>query len=129
MKIAEMIELLDAMAITLDEDADCEFTHAFGSDLMSDVLCYSPEKCLMITGLCNIHCLRTAEMTGMQIILFVRSKLPTKEMIDEARENGISLLRTSKTMFEVCGILYQNGIRPKRLDGCDELPGSGTVTL
>ncbi len=114
MKISEILRVLDAMAITIASDEEYEITHAFGADLMSDVLCYSPSNCLMITGLCNVHTLRTAEMTGMQTILFVRGKIPTKEMIDEAKSSDTSLMFTSKTMFEVCGILYSNGIRPKQ---------------
>lgn len=114
MKISEILRVLDAMAITIAAEDDYEITHAFGADLMSDVLCYTPTNCLMITGLCNIHTMRTAEMTGMQTILFVRGKIPTKEMIDEAKKNDTSLLFTSKTMFEVCGILYSNGIQAKQ---------------
>ena len=113
MKISQIISLLDSMPITMATNEDYEITHAFGADLMSDVLCYSPTDCLMITGLSNIHALRTAEMTGMQTILFVRGKIPTEEMIDEAKNTGTSLLFTSKTMFEVCGILYINGVKPK----------------
>ena len=47
----------------------------------------------------------------MRCVVFVRSKLPSQDMIALARENGIVLLATGKRMYEACGILYSNGLR------------------
>ena len=113
MKISDVARILDAIILTPLTDDDKDITHAFGADLMSDVLRYSPDNCLMLTGLTNIHTLRTAEMTGIQCILYVRGKMPDKEIIAEAKQESIVLLFTSKTMFEACGILYCNGVKAK----------------
>lgn len=114
MKISDIARVLDAMILTPLGGNDEEVTHAFGADLMSDVLRYSPDNCLMLTGLTNIHTLRTAEMTGIKCILYVRGKMPDKELITEAKQENVVLLFTAKTMFEACGILYCNGIKAKQ---------------
>ena len=46
---------------------------------------------------------------------FVRSKMPTAEMIELAREHGMVLLATPKRMYEACGILYSNGLVGNRI--------------
>ncbi|MBQ6847972.1 MAG: hypothetical protein IJO62_03535, partial [Clostridia bacterium] len=59
--------------------------------------------------------IRTAEMMDMNCIVFVRSKMPTAEMIELAREHGMVLLATPKRMYEACGILYSNGLVGNRI--------------
>ena len=49
-------------------------------------------------------------MMDMICIVLVRSKLPTPEMIELAKESGIVLMTTDKRMYDACGILYCNGL-------------------
>lgn len=89
-----------------------EFTYAFASDLMSDVLRFHMEKTILITGLSTVQTLRTAEMSNIECIIFARDKKVTDEMIKLAVENNISLITTPLTLFEVSGRLYSSGIKP-----------------
>ncbi len=110
MKICTIKELLEADVICGEEDLGKHVYSACGSDMMSDVLAYVKDQAVLLTGLVNSQVIRTAEMMDMVCIVFVRSKLPTPEMIELARESGIVLLATSKRMYEACGILYGNGL-------------------
>ena len=38
-------------------------------------------------------------------------EMPSEEMIEMARENGIVLLKTKLPMYLACGKLYQAGVR------------------
>ena len=49
-------------------------------------------------------------MMDMLCIVFVRSKAPNQELIDLAKENGIVMMSTNKTLYNACGILYSNGL-------------------
>ena len=40
----------------------------------------------------------------------VRDKVPTKEIIDMARENDMVLMTTWHTLYCTSGILYSNGL-------------------
>lgn len=116
MKISTMKELLDAKVICgSDEDLDKCVYSACGSDMMSDVLAYVKDQAVLLTGLVNSQVIRTAEMMDMVCIVFVRSKMPTDEMVRLAKENGIVLLATEKRMYEACGILYSNGLVGNRV--------------
>ena len=110
MKIATIKELLNAEVVCGEESLDRDVHSACGSDMMSDVLAYVKDQAVLLTGLVNPQVLRTAEMMDMVCIVFVRSKKPTEEMIELARENGMVLLKTQKRMYEACGKLYAAGL-------------------
>ncbi len=110
MKISEIRELLDANVLCGEENLDKEVNSGFGCDLMSDVLAYATDQAMLLTGLVNPQVIRTALMMDMVCIVFVRSKTPNEEMLALARENGIVMLSTDKTLYNTCGLLYSNGL-------------------
>ena len=110
MKICTMLELLDAEVLCCEENLGKHVYSACGSDLMSDVLAYVKDQAVLLTGLINSQVVRTAMMMDMVCIVFVRSKDPTEEMLSLARDNGIVILSTDKTLYESCGLLYANGL-------------------
>lgn len=110
MKISAIKELLDAELICCEENLNENVFSACGSDMMSDVLAYVKDQAVLLTGLVNSQVVRTAEMMDMRCIVFVRSKMPTAEMIELAKEANIVIMATKKRMYEACGILYSNGL-------------------
>ena len=115
MKISTIRDLLDADVICCEEGLESHVYSACGSDMMSDVLAYVKDQAVLMTGLINSQVIRTAEMMDMKCIVFVRSKIPTAEMIELANEAGIVVLATKKRMYEACGILYSNGLVGNRV--------------
>ncbi|MBT9167489.1 MAG: hypothetical protein DDT19_00827 [Syntrophomonadaceae bacterium] len=111
MNLAEIQRILEAQVIWGEELEMREIFTCFGCDLMSDYLAYAKAKGLMLTGLCNSHVIRTAEMLDVQAIVFVRGKQPDQEMVDMARQRRIPLLSTNKLMFDSCGLLFAAGLQ------------------
>ena len=110
MKISEMQQLLEARVLCCEENVIRHVYSACGCDLMSDVLAFVKDQAVLLTGLVNPQVIRTAEMMDMICIVFVRSKVPSEEMIELARESGIVLMVSDKRLYEACGLLYQNGL-------------------
>ena len=110
MKISTIKELLDADVICCEEGLSRHVYSACGSDMMSDVLAYVKDQAVLLTGLVNPQVIRTAVMMDMVCIVFVRSKVPSEEMLELAREAGIVVLSTQKRLYDSCGILYSNGL-------------------
>ena len=77
MKLSEIRDVLSADVI-FGEDIidDVEVETAFASDLLSDVLAYSKENALFITGLTNPQVIRTAEVLDLVGVVFVRAGAP-----------------------------------------------------
>ena len=104
------MELIEGDVVSHACGIEYDFQTAFGFYLMSDVLAYVEEDTLLITGLTNQQVIRTAEMLDLKAILFVRGKKPCEEVIKLAEEKQIVLMTTKQTLFNVSGILYQNGL-------------------
>ena len=110
MKISTMRELLDAKVLTCEEHLNRHVYSACGCDLMSDVLAYVKDQAVLLTGLVNPQVIRTAVMMDMICIVFVRSKMPSEEILALAKECGIVIMTTDKRLYEACGLLYSNGL-------------------
>ena len=111
MKWSEIKKVVDGTTLGKCSNPDQEFIQGCGSDLMSDVLAYIKEESLLLTGLVNEQVVRTAEMVDVKGILFVRGKIPNRQVIDLADEKGIGLLSTKLTMYMACGELYKAGLK------------------
>ena len=111
MTIREVVSLLDAKVLLGENDLDQEVHTACGSDLMSDVLAFVKDKAVLITGLTNVHVMRTAEMLDIHCVVFARGKIPSDEVLEEAEEIGIVVLATEYTNYTTCGLMYEAGIR------------------
>ncbi len=117
MKISNIKELLGAELLCGEDSLDHEVFSACCSDMMSDVLAYVKDQGVLITGLLNSQVIRTANMMDMVCVVFVRSKTPTEEIIELAKECGIVVMRSELRAFEACGRLYVAGLgNPKGED-------------
>ena len=110
MKISKMQELLEARVICGEEYLGRHVYSACGCDLMSDVLAFAKDQAVLVTGLVNPQVVRTALMMDMNCIVFARSKQPTDEIIELAKEHELVVLGTDKSLYTTCGILYTNGL-------------------
>ena len=111
MTIAEAVKLLDGQFFCGEENAEMEVVSACGADLMSDVMAFVKDRVLLLTGLVNPQVIRTAELLDIRSILFVRGKVPGRDMIEMAEQSEIILAGTKLPMFLSCGKLYEAGLR------------------
>ena len=111
MKLSEVLEAIEGEMISKNADMDLEVQMGCGADLMSDVLAFTHEGTLLMSGLTNPQVVRTAEMADIRAIVFVRGKIPPPETVTLAEEKGIPLLASKYTMFETCGRLFQAGMQ------------------
>ncbi len=118
MDLASVLAIVDGKVISSEVDLSAEVAMACGADLMSDVLVFTHDGTLLMTGLTNPQVVRTAEMAGIVAVVFVRGKYPPPETIALAQEKGVPLLASRYTMYETCGRLYAAG-----------LPGCGVFDL
>jgi len=118
MKLRDILEILSAKMLVDHQGLDEEVPMGGAADLMSDVLAFGSEGMVLMTGLTNPQVIRTAEMAGINIVIFVRDKTPPPETLELAADSGITVLVTGYTMYEACGRLYKAG-----------LPGLGLVKI
>jgi len=110
MRLEHVMEVLEANVYTDIPYSGIEIKAACGADLMSDALAFGENKGLLLTGLNNPQCVRTAEMMDIHCVMLVRGKEPAKELVALANEKEIVIMKTDHTMFTACGMLYQAGL-------------------
>lgn len=119
MKLAEIITKYNCKVYTPTLLREKDIQYGFCSDLMSDALMImnsvdNPkilEETILITGLTTNQSIRTAEMLDVEVVLLVRGKIPSLKVVDLAIESRVILLSTEYTMFNVSGMMYQDGIK------------------
>jgi predicted transcriptional regulator len=111
-KLKEIINAVEGTLLTKQLKQDLDIQYCGAADLMSDVLSLMKPGSLLITGLVNLQSIRTAEMADLAAIIYVRGKAPGPDAIDLANELGIPLITSHISMYEMCGRLYEAGIKP-----------------
>lgn len=119
MHLKDLISIIDGTVFTNNTYNQCqEIKYAFSCDLMSDAILLlgniPTEVCnesFLSTGLPTIQTIKTAEILDMKVILVVRGKQPTKQIIDLAESKDMIIIGTKLTSFESSGRLYMNGIK------------------
>ena len=110
MKLEEVRETLGAQVLTPGPLAG-EVTAASASDLLSDVLAFTPPHALLLTGLVSQQAVRTADLVDAAAVCFVAGMQPQQPTIEMAESMNITLMATTLSMFEACGTLYAQGLR------------------
>jgi hypothetical protein len=111
MIVSEAIKIVEGQFFAGEDKGSMEIASACGADLMSDVIAFVREGIILLTGLANPQVIRTAELLDIHCIIFVRGKIPSRDMIDMAEDSGIILGGTKLSMFLACGRLYEAGLR------------------
>ena len=111
MTVEDVRAVLGARVLVGKEHLDREVRTACGSDMMSDVLAFSKDHGVLLTGLVNPQVVRTAEMLDMKCIVFVRGKTPDESILKLAQARDIVVMRSPRRMYDACGLLYLNGLR------------------
>ena len=110
MTAKDVKDVLDAQVLCGEDLLFTEVKSACGSDMMSEVLAFSKDHSVLLTGLCNQQTIRTAEMMDIKCLVYIRGKVPPEEVIEMARERDIIVMTTGHRMFSACGLLYQAGL-------------------
>ena len=111
MTLNDVKNLLNCDILTGEEKLSIEIKDVVASDGMSEILAFARSGELMITGLTNIQSIRTADIAGACAVIYCRGKKPDSKVIEFAQKIDIPVLITKMVMFDICGILYNKGLR------------------
>jgi len=110
MNLDQVMEVLNGKIYTNVPYDEIEINAACGADLMSDALAFGSNKGLLLTGLNNPQCIRTAEMMDIHCVVLVRGKEPDATLVGLADEKDIVVMKTDYSMYTACGRLYEAGL-------------------
>jgi hypothetical protein len=106
MTVKELIETLELEPLTENTGLDGQVEAGYVSDLLSDVIANAPENSVWVTVQRHINILGVAKLKNIVAIITPRSLVVEAGVIDKAKDEGIALLRSGWTAFEITGKLY-----------------------
>ena len=110
MRLAEVVEALEAEVIVGGDRLEMEVPAGGASDMVSDLVFFGRPGMVLLTGLTKSSVVRAAQVADVSAIVFVRGKRPEREAIELAGEIGLPLLLTAHSMYDSCGRLYVRGL-------------------
>jgi hypothetical protein len=105
MIIDDMINILN-LEIIQDCDRAKNFSNAYTSDLLSDVMGNAQDECVIITIQAHKNTIAVATLKDSPAVIICNNRTIPQEMIDAAKDECIGIFRSDKNQFEISGILY-----------------------
>ena len=107
MIVRELIDFLGLEVLTGDIGLDRQVDTGYTSDLLSDAIAGIDDNAVWITIQRHVNILGVAKLKDVPAIIIPKGLEIDNEVIGKARDEGIAVLRTSHTAFEISGMIYE----------------------
>ena len=110
-------KIIDKLGLEVAADAgglDREIQSGYASDLLSDVMANASAESLWITVQTHANVSAVCSLNDLAGVVIVNGKRPSDETLSKAQEEGVTILLSEESTFDIVGELYKLGIRGKR---------------
>ena len=104
MTVREMAASLELQLLT-EGDLDAPIENGYCGDLLSWVMGRIPHGSAWITIMSNRNVLAVAVLAEVRAILFAEGVVPEEDVLQKAREEGLTLLTSPRSAFSLAGSL------------------------
>jgi len=111
MKLRDVLEELGLQVRAGHDRLDREVRGAYASDLLSDVMAHCKAGDLWITLQIHLNVVAVATLNDLAGIILVNGREPEEATLRKAQAEGVALMVSPHAALDVCGRLYQMGIR------------------
>jgi hypothetical protein len=91
---------------------DRELSGGYTSDLLSDVMGNAAEGNVLVTIQAHKNTVAVASLVGIAAIVICNNRSLPEDMVEAAASEGIAILQTGASQFEVSGRLWPELARP-----------------
>jgi hypothetical protein len=102
---------LEILTPELSVNGGAEVTRGHASDLLSDVLANAPSGGVLITIQVHMNVVAVALHAGLAAVIFAQGMKPEENVRRKAIEEGLPLLASAESTFDIAGKLYAVGLR------------------
>lgn len=107
MKVSDVVRQLGLKVFSGEKGLENEVTGGYVSDLLSDVMGFAREGDLWITLQTHQNVMAVASLKDLAAIVLVKGFSPEPDTLAHSDEEGIPVLGTELSTFELAGRLYQ----------------------
>jgi hypothetical protein len=114
MKVNDLAALLGASVLTEGSDPEAEITCGYTCDLLSWVLAHGEKGMAWTTVQTHVNVVAIAVLMDMACVVFAEGNQPEPATLEKAKTEGLALLATDRTAYEVGSLLYGAGVKPSK---------------
>ena len=116
MKLCDIIQKLGLEDLTpeLADRHQVDVTRGYASDLLSDILANAPAGGIAVTVQAHMNTVAVALHSRLAVVVLASGRRPYPPVIERAIEEKIPMLLSQEGTFDVCGKLWELGLRGGR---------------
>ncbi len=110
MNIQALVELTNSTLLTPETDKARVVTCGYSCDLLSWVMAHGKSGMAWVTVQTHMNAVAVATLMEMAAIIVPEGIQVPEEVIKRASDEGLAILSSGKTAYELCGLMYGAGI-------------------
>ncbi|NMB54322.1 MAG: serine kinase [Leptolinea sp.] len=112
MNIQDLINALDLKVLTDQKDfSSIEPTYGYSSDLLSCVMAGAPRHGIWVTLQAHGNIVAVAALLELAAVIITEGAMPDENTIQKANDEGVILLSSTRSSFDIIGHLWEMGLR------------------
>lgn len=111
MNVRELMEKLGAQALTGETGLDNEVKSGYSCDLLSWVMAHGGAGMAWVTVQTHMNVIAVAALHEMSCVIIPEGAQMDREVAEKAAEEGVAVLLSGKSAYEICGLMYKGGIK------------------
>lgn len=111
MTVRELAQNKGFAALNATGNEDAAINGGMCCDLLSWAMANGQEGMAWVTVQTHMNVVAVAALHDMACIILAHNNVMPPEVLAKATQEGISVVQSALTAFEVCGILHENGVR------------------
>ena len=113
MTVNELIELIDAKNMVAEADAAREVSCGYTCDLLSWVMAHGAAGMAWVTVQTHMNVIAVASLMEMAAVIIPEGIEMEEPSLEKAAEEGITVLESPLTAYEICARLAAKGLPGK----------------
>ena len=113
MTVAEMMELIEAKDRTPEADKNAEISCGYTCDLLSWVMAHGAAGMAWVTVQTHMNVIAVASLMEMAAVIIPEGIEMEAPSVEKAAEEGIAVLESPLTAYEICARLAEKGLPGK----------------
>ena len=112
MKVRELAEKLGAKVLSGEENLETEISCGYSCDLLSWVLAHGKQGMGWCTVQSHVNVIAVAVLMEMACVILAEDNHIEAASLAKAEEEGLTVMETAMTAYEICGRMFAAGITP-----------------
>ena len=110
MRVSELQALIEAENMTPEITEDKEITCGYTCDLLSWVMAHGDEGMAWVTVQTHLNVIAVAALADMACVVLPEDIVMEPESLEKAESEGLCVLSSPLTAFEICGRMAAQGV-------------------